>query len=99
MNLKETEGQAFITLAEAARMSKRANLNEGRGISLSTLRRWAIRGYARGGSPITRHPNLPNQIDREQWAKFVGGSPAAEYETARMEREIERRNRFMGGDA
>lgn len=97
MNLKETEGQAFITLAEASRMSKRAGLNERRGISLSTLRRWAIRGYARGGFPITKHPNLPNQIDREQWAKFVGGSPAAEYETASVQREVERRQAFLGG--
>ncbi len=97
MNLKLTEGQAFITFAQAADMTRAAGLNKGQGIHPSTIRRWSKRGYAKGGFPIKNHPNCPGQIDLDQWAMFVGGAPAAEIETATVQREIQRRNAFMEG--
>ena len=97
MNNQVSEGQAFITLADAAQMSRKVGLNRGKGFSPSTIRRWSIRGYAKGGFPIKNHPNCPGQIDLDQWAMFVGGAPAAEIETATVQREIQRRNAFMEG--
>ena len=97
MNLKETEGQAFITFAQAAEMSRTAGLNDGEGISPSTIRRWAIRGYARSKFPITRHPFLTGQIDKGQWKQFIAGSPSKAYSTASVQREVERRQAFLGG--
>lgn len=80
-------------------MSRSAGLNNGRGIHPSTIRRWTYRGFTKGGFPIIRHPNLPGQIDLEQWAKFVSGSPSQKYEAMRMDLEIERRDTFLGGGA
>lgn len=97
MQSKFTEGQAFITFAQAADMTRAAGLNKGQGIHPSTIRRWTERGFAKGGFPIKSHPNLPGQIDMNQWAMFVGGAPAAEIETATVQREIQRRNAFMEG--
>lgn len=97
MNNQASEGQAFITFTQAADMSRSAGLNNGRGIHPSTIRRWTYRGFTKGGFPIIKHPNLPGQIDSEQWAKFVCGSPATEYEVARTKLEIERRDDFLGG--
>lgn len=96
MTTSYQEGHAFITFAQASAMSKKAGLNNGKGIHASTIRRWSLRGHAKGGFPIASHPNLPGQIDREQWAKFVGGSPAAVYESASVQREVERRRAFLG---
>ena len=88
---------AFITLADAAQMTRKAGLNRGKGFSPSTIRRWSKRGYAKGGFPIKNHPNCPGQIDLDQWAMFLGGAPAAEIQAATVQREIQRRNAFMEG--
>ena len=99
MNNQASEGRAFITFTQAADMSRSAGLNNGRGIHPSTIRRWTYRGFTKGGFPIIRHPNLPGQIDSEQWAKFVGGEPHTEYQAKRISREVSRRDEFLGGAA
>lgn len=96
MNNQVSEGQAFITFAQAAKMSRSAGLNDGLGISPSTIRRWAIKGYARSQFPITCHPFLTGQIDKGQWERFIAGSPSKAYSTASVQREVERRNAFLG---
>ena len=94
---KLNETPAFITLADAAQMSRKVGLNRGKGISPSTIRRWCKRGYCKGGFPIRGHANIPGQIDFKMWADYIGGTPAAEIETATIQREIQRRNAFMEG--
>ena len=97
MNNQVSEGQAFITFSQAAEMSRSAGLNDGLGISPSTIRRWAIKGYARSQFPITRHPFLTGQIKKGQWEQFIAGSPSKAYSTASVQREVERRQAFLGG--
>jgi len=73
MSNQTTQTPLYISFSMAEQISKDAGIKGGRGISHSTIRRWAKRGYGPNGFPIVSHPNVPGQIDEKQWMKLIHG--------------------------
>ena len=72
MSNQTTQTPLYISFSAAEQISKDAGINDGRGISHNTIRRWAKRGHAPGGFPIVTHPNL-GQIDKQWWMNLIHG--------------------------
>ena len=74
MSNQTTQSPLYISFTAAEKISKDAGINDGKGISHSTIRRWAKRGHGPGGFPIVTHPNMSGQIDKEQWVMLIQGT-------------------------
>lgn len=73
MSNQTTQRPLYISFSAAEKISKNAGINEGRGISHTTIRRWAKRGHGPGGFPIVSHPNMSGQIDKQWWMNLIHG--------------------------
>ena len=71
MSNQTTQTPLWISFSQAAEISKHAGMNGGKGISYSTIRRWAKRGHGPNGFPIVTHRYMTNQIDKQCWNDLI----------------------------
>lgn len=77
MSNQTTARPCWISISQAAQISKDAGINAGKGISISTIHRWVKRGQNPNGFPIVTHRYIPTQIDKKCWVDLIEESANA----------------------